>query len=888
MKDSKSIVKRTVVFVVPLVVLFLVIFSLYEKSLEQQASQLLQTEQEKGNAIIGNQLEAGFSQFVSDILMVFDSDEFSRYVQDPTENNRAELEQLFVRIATKKNHINHIRFLDASGMETLKIVHFPNKPAVISDPSALVDRSETELFTFGKSHDANTVYISPISLESRQSYEDEHTGPALVLALPAYHEGSFFGLVIVDYDACSLLSFLNTYQDAMTKNITFGLVDNDGFWIHQGGQDCSGSLQQEANASLFQKDPALEGYLFADDSGSYVSEETSYEYQAVLPTATQDLSWYPDEGRLWTVVSYYALSELPELSQNLLLQRPYLKWLFAALLFLFAIVFMVFHQLRKAEQKQMRVSSLIAEYSGNGILVIDETNRITSCNHAFEVLCGYTQEELIGNGTQKVLPYVIPPHLETIAKHTGVSATMPIWIRHRNGNQYLTNRTRTRAKAEYRKDAYTVEVYTSSSWRVPEFVSYVSENQGFLPEALLAGCKEKSQTSYCLLIHLKHQLVRDSPYSLITERGFSLKISLFIASKLGQSEPVYVFSSDNYVVIMHEDDSTRVQARVTTLLLEIEELCTSLAQYVKNQAICGYSQCSGGDVSIPTILMQASMAMKMIKDSKRGSSLLFDADVHTQYIRKQAILASIPDAFESSSPSLYYQAHVDVESGKILGAEALIRWIHPELGCIAPDEFIPLMEENHLTSMLGKFVIREAVGFLKANQEFLRTVVPNFNLAINLSAEEFSNEFIIDFLGDELKRQGVETSMLSIELTERTAVESLATADKLMDRLHQIGVGISIDDFGTGYSSLSYLLELSMDKIKIDRSFISSYPDSNAITIYKTVMMLAKELGIIVVAEGVETEEQLCFLKQIGCNQYQGYLFSKAVPGDVFLEQLKG
>ena len=215
-------------FVVPLVVLFVVLFSFYEKSLELQASQLLQTEQEKGNAIIGNQLEAVFSQFVSDLLLVFDSAEFSLYVQDTAEHNRTELEQLFVRIANKKSYINHIRFLDASGMETIKVTHYPNTPAGPSETSFLQDRSDTELFSFGKTHDAKTTYVSSIGLESRQSFDDAHTGPAMVLALPAYHEGAFFGLVIVDYDACFLLSFLRDYQRAMTKNITFGLVANDG------------------------------------------------------------------------------------------------------------------------------------------------------------------------------------------------------------------------------------------------------------------------------------------------------------------------------------------------------------------------------------------------------------------------------------------------------------------------------------------------------------------------------------------------------------------------------------------------------------------------------------------------------------------------------------
>ncbi len=880
--------KRTVLFVVPLVVLFLVLFSFYEKSLEQQASQLLKTEQEKGNAIITTQLEAVFSQFVSDLLMVFDSAEFFRYVQDTAQYNHTELEQLFLRIADKKNHINHIRFLDASGMEIIKIAHFPNTPSVISDPSSLLDCTDTDLFSFRKTHDANTLFISPISLESRQSFVDGHTGPAMVLALPAYDKDEFFGMVIVDYDACFLLSFLRDYQAAMTKDIIFGLVANDGDWIHLGGQLCSEFLQVlESSTSLFLEDPALESRVFAGDSGFYLSDEKSYEYHAVKPHATQALSWYPDEGRLWTVVSYYALADLPALSLNPVLQHPSLKWWLATLLFLSGIVFELFLQLHKSDRLQLQVSSLISEYSGNGIVVVDENHCITFCNHAFEVLSGYSEQELIGKDTRKFLPCAnLPPIRKDSDNDLPISR--PIWIRHRNGHEYLTNRTQTRAKTEMGKDAYTVEVYTSSSWSVSEFVAYVSENQVEIPQALLSGCEGNSKTCYCLLIHLKHQGDRESHYSLITESGFSIALTLFISSALGQSESVYAFSADTYVVLMDEDDSTRVQFRVQHLLQGIEKQCASLSKFVHTKALCGYSMYSGGEASIPALLMQASMATKMAEDLKKCKCLLFSTDVHTQYLRKQAILVAIPEAFSSSSLSLYYQAQVDVASGKILGAEALIRWIHPELGFIAPDEFIPLMEEHHLISLLGEFVIRTAVAFLKANQEFIRRIEPNFSLAINLSAEEFSNQGIIDFIGEELEQQGVDPSLLSIELTERTAVESLQTTEKLMERLRQIGVGISIDDFGTGFSSLSYLLELSMDKIKIDRSFIASYPDTDAIAIYKTVLMLAEELGITVVAEGVETEEQLHFLKQIGCNQYQGYLFSKAVPEAEFLAQLKG
>ncbi len=888
-KDLTGIVKRIVLFVVPLVVLFLVLFSFYEKSLEQQASRLLQTEQEKGNAIIANQLEAVFSQFVSDLLLVFDSSEFSLYVQDTTDSTRRELEQLFLRIANKKSYINHIRLLDASGMEIIKVVHYPDTPATPSDTSSLKDRSGTDLFAFGKTHDAKTMFVSPIGLESRQSFDDGHKGPAMVFALPAYHEGSFFGLVIVDYDACFLLSFLRDYQATMTKNIVFGLAANDGYWIHRGGQNCSEFIYGEQdNASLFLEAPASQSLVFSDDAGLFVSEKRSYGYQAVQHSSTADFAWYPDEGRLWTVVSYYDLAELSPLSLNPVLQHPALKWWLAFVLLLSGSVVVLFLQLRRADLLQLEVSSLISEYSGNGIVVVDENSRITFCNHAFEVLCGYSGDELIGKDTHKFLPCANLPPKEKGLEQDVIPLGMPTWIRHRNGNEYLTNRTQTRAKTENRKDAYTVEVYTSSSWNVSEFVAYVREKEVEIPQMLLAGSEEKTTTSYCLLVHLNHHLERDSHYSLITESGFSLAISEFITTNLAQNEPVYAFSVDTYVVLMHEDDRGKVQPRIQSLLLGIEKECEALSTFVHTQAVCGYSQFSGSDASIPTLLVQASMATKMVEDSKKHRCLLFDEDVHNQYLRKQAILAAIPGAFSSSSLCLYYQAQVDVASGKIVGAEALIRWIHPELGFIAPDEFIPLMVEHHLISLLGEFVICEAVAFLVANKDLLGRTVPDFSLAINLSAEEFSHQTIIDLIGDELQREGVDPSMLAIELTEHTAVESLQNTEKLMDRLHQIGVGIAIDDFGTGFSSLSYLLELSIDKLKIDRSFIARYPDSDAITIYKTVLLLAKELGITVVAEGVETEEQLSFLKQIGCNQYQGYYFSKAVVCDEFLKQLEG
>lgn len=236
---------------------------------------------------------------------------------------------------------------------------------------------------------------------------------------------------------------------------------------------------------------------------------------------------------------------------------------------------------------------------------------------------------------------------------------------------------------------------------------------------------------------------------------------------------------------------------------------------------------------------------------------------------------------------LYYQAQLSVESGTIIGAEALIRWEHPVLGTVSPDEFLPILQEQQQLDHLGRFVITESIQFLSRNLAFLRAACPAFSLSINLSPEEFSNPSLIDLLGSQLREHRIPDNYLTVELTEHTAVENLTSANSTLDKLHAQGIAIAIDDFGTGFSSLSYIMELSIDMIKIDRSFISRYPDSQSITIYKTVLLLAKEVGATVLAEGVEKAEQLAFLAEIGCDQYQGYYFSKAVDEAVFLKQVE-
>jgi EAL domain-containing protein (putative c-di-GMP-specific phosphodiesterase class I) len=223
---------------------------------------------------------------------------------------------------------------------------------------------------------------------------------------------------------------------------------------------------------------------------------------------------------------------------------------------------------------------------------------------------------------------------------------------------------------------------------------------------------------------------------------------------------------------------------------------------------------------------------------------------------------------------------MDLDTGAIVGAEALLRWPHPDKGLIAPMEFIPLAEATGLIVPLGAWVLRAACSQFVAWQaqglEFDR-------LAVNLSSVQLNKSPIIDTVTRVLKETGLAPERLELELTESTVMDNVEAVIPVLQKIHDMGITVAVDDFGTGYSSLSYLKRLPVDKLKIDRSFVSDVTNNeDDAAIARAITNLATTLRLQVVAEGVETEEQLQFLKQIGCHGAQGYHLSKPLPADDF------
>jgi diguanylate cyclase (GGDEF)-like protein len=289
--------------------------------------------------------------------------------------------------------------------------------------------------------------------------------------------------------------------------------------------------------------------------------------------------------------------------------------------------------------------------------------------------------------------------------------------------------------------------------------------------------------------------------------------------------------------------------------------------------------------TIETLIARATAAMYYAKQRGRNNAQSFESSMDTQSPDTGQLQSDLHDALALRQFELYYQPKVNVASGAVRGVEALIRWRHPTRGLVSPAQFIPFAEDSGLIGPIGAWVVREACRQAAA---WRLAGLPPMRVAVNISASQFRQGGLLEIVKEALSDADLDPTYLEIELTESAVMSDPEESVKILEQLSIMDVLVSVDDFGTGYSSMSYLQRFPIDKLKIDRSFISEIlTRSDDASIVRAIVSLAHGLKLKVVAEGVETREQLEFLRSIGCDEYQGYYFSAALPAGDF-EKLIG
>ncbi|MCP4285776.1 MAG: EAL domain-containing protein [Gammaproteobacteria bacterium] len=540
----------------------------------------------------------------------------------------------------------------------------------------------------------------------------------------------------------------------------------------------------------------------------------------------------------------------------------------------------------------------------DGILTYCEDGIIQSCNPAAESLFGCVEEQLIG---QLITPLfhtdtiLVPPKNHDlqqirqthIKKFNGSSCPVDINIgvvTLESGRVYIATIRDITERTEAQKRINRLAYYDALTGLANRTLF-----QDRLEQALENARRYEHLVALLFLDLDRFKRVNDT-----LGHGVGDQFLIQIAKRLRNT----VRSSDS-ILHFHENDPllTRLGGDEFTLLLPHIHKANDVArvgQRILNdlrRPVCieGHELVLTGSIGIAlypedgdaaeTLLRNADVAMYQAKKRGKNKAIFYSSSMNKTTLRVLNFEEELRRALQEEQFEIYFQPKISVKSKKLVGAEALIRWHHPEHGLVFPGDFLPVAEETGLIGPISNWVMAESCRQIRGWQESGKKVV---SVSVNVSNQQFDGNELLAIVQQTLSETGIEPALLELELTETIVMENAQLAIELTNQLKQQGVALSIDDFGTGYSSMSHLKRLSVDKLKIDRSFIKDLgcaPEDEAIV--QAITALAHSLNLKVTVEGVETEQQLKFLGRCGCEEAQGFLFSKAIPADQFVQWLE-
>lgn len=563
---------------------------------------------------------------------------------------------------------------------------------------------------------------------------------------------------------------------------------------------------------------------------------------------------------------------------------------------------------RKKIESELLVAATAFE-SQEGMSVTDANGVILRVNHAFTKITGYVAEEVVG---QKPSMLKSGRHDKDfyLAMWDGINKTGgwegEIWNRRKNGEVYPEHLTITAVKnsagivTNYVSTLTDITLSKAAEDEIKHLAFYDPltrlPNRRLLLDRLrqaLASIERSGRTGALLFIDLDNFKTLNDTLGHDIGDLLLQQVAKRLESCVREGDTVARLGGDEFVLMLEELSKNALEAAEQTetignkILLALNEPYQLSVHDYRNTPSIGATLFADNSQSVDDLLKQADIAMYQSKKAGRNNLHFFDPQMQETINTRATLERELLIALDKQQFQLYYQLQVDGiqkdGSHRPFGAEALIRWLHPERGVVYPAEFIPLAEETGLILSIGKWVLDTACAQIKAWQD--NELTQNLTLAVNVSSKQFRQPEFIFQVKSIIQLHGIKPSLLKLELTESLLLEDINDTIATMNALNAIGVQFSLDDFGTGYSSLQYLKRLPLDQLKIDQSFVRDLvSDSSDQAIVRTIIAMAQSLNLSVIAEGVETEQQLKLLLRKGCIHYQGYLFSRPVP----IEQFEG
>lgn len=824
-------------------------------------------------------------------------------LNNPQGSDARQLTRQWQTFTAQKRIYDQLRLLDSKGQELMRI-NLTAEGATVVPPEQLQNKGGRYYFREAMTLPVDQIYLSPLDLNVENGQIEQPIKPMLRVAIPINNaSGEKAGLIILNYLASNIMADIDSHN--LLFNGQMLLLNQQGYYLHgfTPAQEWRFMYpEQEQRDGLFSSQfSAIWQKINTTQSGEMSNEQGLFHYHWLsTDEETGDSTPY---GRNFVILSTISAASLAAM------KAPYGKASWAALLLAIPMILIfatiaarfrlreldTFSRLCSIEENQR----LILESVGEGIIGLDHNGRLTFANHRAAELTGHKQNEMLGQQVHNLLHASNEDDSDHHSENCPIQRSLYLGISRQASHDVFQRRNCDTFPVEYISNPIirngiiqggVISFFDISARKQAEQrIEYLVLNDPLtdLPNKKLfldrlnqqiAATRHTGQLSMLLYIDIDHFKQINDAKGHDTGDEILIEVSRRLKSVIQEGDTIARIGSDEFV-LLRPGETTEVDyiAHIAQLLADELMLILEQPYRLENDSVrittsIGITVFPLEDEDAATVLTHADTAVSGAKESGRHTTRFFEVEMEHNTRDWLAIHNRMLDAIANDDFSLVYQPKV-THNGRLVGLEALLRWTDEELGVVSPADFIPIAEQSGLITQVTDFVLQKACQQIRIWSDAGLQSVFN-HVAVNISSAQFLDKDFVAYVHNYIESEGIAANSLELEITERTLVNDITTTREKVLALRQYGVRFSIDDFGTGYSSLAYLQQLPLDRLKIDRTFVTDVDKiRDRQSIVEAIILLAKGLNIEVIAEGVESETELRFLLAAGCREFQGYHF---------------
>lgn len=885
-KDAKSVLKTYLLIIIPFMgIAFFMYNYLYNTEIDK-TKQIIIEEQKQKTTIINYVIEDVFAKMHEELLVAKNSNEMADYLNDPTKENLEEVEKLFVRLTLSIKSFDQMRLINNSGQEIIRINNSEEGLEMV-EKDLLQDKSDRYYYIETSQLSEGEIYVSNMDLNVENGEIEQPYKPMIRMATPLYtNDNVYQGILIINYLGQNILDVFTEYfqgDDDKENLIQPFLINDQGCYLYHNDQDKTFGFMfdNKASMNLQQENPGLWEDILLKHNGVFEENNVVNYYMSLNPLAKIDTT--ANTHYHWFIISTFDLKYLPSIQDNIIFGMKKIDILtIIGIDILILLVVMINYYSRK-NKEQLNITTKIAENTNDAVIITDDKTRIIYANAAFEKATQYKPEEVIG---LKPSFFKSNKQSKNFYKEMWDDITHngywhgELWDRKKDGLLYPKKLSIYKTKDQFSKQTRYIGIFSDMSG-IKERDNHLEKLKNYnfdtnLPNENLMIRLINNSIEYNSKLYIVYFTIENYNQLMLETKESNKFVKLLtdrIKLNIKQEDFIAQVTKSDFVMGVSSVDSTQQFKTFIQAFIDKDKqavMYNNKEMYFDLKAGVSIYPDDADDAN--NLITNAYLALEHVLNTKEKKYEYYQPFFKEVIQKELEIKRLLRKAIQNREFEVYYQPQIRIKDQKMVGAEALIRWNSKELGFVSPSVFIPLTENTGQIIDIGYWLIEQVIlDYKKIKQH----VDEEFRVSINISPVQFRDEKLIEQFIKLIDQYNVNPKKFEIELTEGVFVKDFNFVNDKLNQFKKLGMTIAIDDFGTGFSSLSYLKELNIDKLKIDRSFIKDYPNTDNGVMAQIITNMANKLGFKVITEGAETVEQIKYLESIGCPLIQGYYYSQ-------------